>query len=46
MKIQMLREFQRATFLIILTAEGILFHADWDTIQLVLGRLRAIPIRL
>jgi hypothetical protein len=40
MKSQILREFKRATFLVDLTAEGALFHADSDTVQAVLGRLR------
>ena len=40
MKTQMQREVHRATFLVDLTAEGAPFHADSDTVQLVLGRLR------
>src|SRR5258708_37898164 len=40
MKSQILREFKGATFLVNLTAEGAPFHADSNSVQAVLGRLR------
>jgi hypothetical protein len=39
MKIQIPKEFRDASFLVDLAAEGAPFHADSDTVQVVLGRL-------